>query len=105
MGMPDKVMVYKDVSGEWRWRRISPNGEIVASSGEGYHNRVDCESQALQVNAQPFALVPAAPTDPDAWEGIEGPDEEPDTVAEEEIEHPEADAEWGHGDLEGKTGD
>lgn len=34
--MSDKVHFYKDAAGEWRWRRVAPNGRIVADSGEGY---------------------------------------------------------------------
>jgi uncharacterized protein YegP (UPF0339 family) len=34
-----RVEVYRDVGGEWRWRRIAGNGEIVAVSGEGYSDR------------------------------------------------------------------
>lgn len=35
-----KVIVYKDASGEWRWSAHSKNGRKVASSGEGYKNRM-----------------------------------------------------------------
>ncbi len=28
--------VYEDNAGEWRWRLVAPNGEIIADSGEGY---------------------------------------------------------------------
>ena len=28
--------VYEDNAGEWRWRLLAPNGEIIADSGEGY---------------------------------------------------------------------
>jgi uncharacterized protein YegP (UPF0339 family) len=34
--MADKVEVFEDHAGEWRWRRKSENGQIVATSGEGY---------------------------------------------------------------------
>ncbi|WP_164162792.1 MULTISPECIES: YegP family protein [Stenotrophomonas] len=29
-------------AGDWRWRLVADNGEIVATSGEGYHNKADC---------------------------------------------------------------
>ena len=33
----DRVEVYKDTAGEWRWRRFDGhNGQVVATSGEGY---------------------------------------------------------------------
>jgi uncharacterized protein YegP (UPF0339 family) len=28
--------VYEDSAGEWRWRLLAPNGNIIADSGEGY---------------------------------------------------------------------
>jgi len=28
--------VYQDNAGEWRWRLVTPNGNIIADSGEGY---------------------------------------------------------------------
>jgi uncharacterized protein len=31
-----KVTVYRDKSGEYRWKLAAENGEIVADSGEGY---------------------------------------------------------------------
>jgi len=34
------VSVYRGEDGEWRWRRIARNGEIIAS-GEGYVRRAD----------------------------------------------------------------
>lgn len=27
---------YEDASGEWRWRLRAANGQIIATSGEGY---------------------------------------------------------------------
>jgi len=38
-----KYEIYKDTRGEWRWRLKASNGQIIATSGEGYHNRSDCE--------------------------------------------------------------
>lgn len=38
-----KTDVYQDESGEWRWRVIAANGNVIADSGEGYtqkHNAV-----------------------------------------------------------------
>lgn len=42
----DKWEVYKDNAGEWRWRRIAPNGEIVGASSQGYVHKTDCEANA-----------------------------------------------------------
>lgn len=44
----DKVIVFRDASGEWRWKRVAANGEIVADSGEGYVHRQDCEDGAAR---------------------------------------------------------
>jgi uncharacterized protein len=35
--------IYKDASGQWRWRLWAANYRIIANSGEGYYNRTDCE--------------------------------------------------------------
>lgn len=34
--------VYRDSSLQWRWRLYASNGRIIADSGEGYVNKVDC---------------------------------------------------------------
>lgn len=39
-----KIEVYKDRSGEYRWRYIARNGNIMATSSEGYVNRGDAVS-------------------------------------------------------------
>lgn len=31
--------VYQDRGGEWRWRLVVPNGNIIADSGEGYSSK------------------------------------------------------------------
>jgi uncharacterized protein len=42
-----KFEIYRDGSGEYRWRFRADNNEVVAS-GEGYSSRDDCE-HAVQV--------------------------------------------------------
>lgn len=32
----DRVRVFQDAKGEWRWQALARNNEIVATSGEGY---------------------------------------------------------------------
>jgi len=32
-----------DVGGEWRWRLRAANGQIIATSGEGYTRKADVE--------------------------------------------------------------
>ena len=34
--------VYEDAAGEWRWRLIAGNEQIIANSGEGYRDKRDC---------------------------------------------------------------
>lgn len=34
-----KVETYADAAGEWRWRLVAGNGEVLADSGEGYASR------------------------------------------------------------------
>ena len=34
--MAAKFEIYKDKSGEFRWRLIQTNGQVIANSGEGY---------------------------------------------------------------------
>ena len=31
--------VYQDSAGEWRWRLVAANGNIIADSGEGYTSK------------------------------------------------------------------
>lgn len=37
--MADRVQVYKDHAGGYRWRLIAPNGRLIAESGEAYTRR------------------------------------------------------------------
>ncbi|MBK8945410.1 MAG: DUF1508 domain-containing protein [Ignavibacteriae bacterium] len=37
-----KFHVYKDSRAEWRWNLRASNGKIIATSGEGYNNKLDC---------------------------------------------------------------
>ena len=34
--------VYEDAAGEWRWRLVAGNDQVIAESGEGYRDRQDC---------------------------------------------------------------
>lgn len=31
--------IYQDKAGEWRWRLVAKNNEIIADSGESYQDR------------------------------------------------------------------
>lgn len=41
-----RIQPYKDDAGEYRWRRIAENGNIIAVSGEGYKNKQDALEMA-----------------------------------------------------------
>lgn len=49
--------VYRDGANYWRWRLKAANHQIVAISGEGYHNRGDCEHAIDLVKSSADALV------------------------------------------------
>ncbi len=36
-----KIQIFQDVAGEFRWRIVAGNGEVVASSGEGFRDKTD----------------------------------------------------------------
>ena len=46
VGENDKWEFYKDAADQWRWRRTSPNGNIVGASAGGYANKSDCTDNA-----------------------------------------------------------
>ena len=52
----DRLVMFRDATGEWRWRAVARNQRVVAASGESYHNHADCESIARR-------LFPAIPVD------------------------------------------
>jgi uncharacterized protein YegP (UPF0339 family) len=37
-------VIYRDVRGEFRWRLFAANNRIIADSGEGYVNKLDCQN-------------------------------------------------------------
>ena len=48
----DRVEVYEDAEGMWRWRRKdNANGKIVSVSGEGYTDRTYAEDAAIAYNS------------------------------------------------------
>lgn len=55
----DTVHIYRDTAGEWRWRRTTPNGRIVSTSGEGYRNRAHAKRMARKLNL--FTTIKEAP--------------------------------------------
>ena len=39
--MAAKFVIYKDKTGEFRWRLTHTNGQVIADSGEGYTTKVN----------------------------------------------------------------
>ncbi len=54
-----KFEMYKDAKGEYRWRLKASNGQTIATSGEGYTTKANCENgiESVKKNA------PGASTD------------------------------------------
>ena len=48
--MSERVEVTKDKAGEFRWRHVSLNENIVSESGEGYVRLIDAVRMAKQEN-------------------------------------------------------
>lgn len=48
-----KFEIYRDTVGKWRWRLKAPNGEIIASSSQGYEKRADCLSRIYALKIFP----------------------------------------------------
>jgi uncharacterized protein YegP (UPF0339 family) len=55
----DKVTVFKDAAGEWRWHRQSENGEVVSTSGEGYLDKGHAQQMARDVNSDDVVVIVA----------------------------------------------
>ena len=55
-GRTGRFEVYEDRAGEWRWRLVHWNGNIVADSGEGYTSRSNAKRAARSV----MGTAPAA---------------------------------------------
>lgn len=49
--------LYKDDKGEYRWRLKAANGAVIATSGEGYKNKADCEHGIKLVQGSATANV------------------------------------------------
>lgn len=45
---PDKWQFYLDVEKKWRWTRTAPNGEVVASSSQGYTRKQNAMKNAVR---------------------------------------------------------
>jgi len=47
-----KFVIYKDSSGNFRWRLVSSNGQTVASSGESFSSHASAKRAAENVKAR-----------------------------------------------------
>jgi len=66
--MSQTFEIYEDAAGEWRWRLVASNGEIIGDGGEGYASKDGArqavervqsyapESDALDVGAAAFEV-------------------------------------------------
>ena len=57
--MAAKFEIYKDKSGEFRWRLVHTNGQVIANSGEGYKSKVNATNGIKSVKEN----APAAPVE------------------------------------------
>ena len=46
---PYTLRLFQDRKKDWRWSLIARNGKIVATSGEGYRRRIDCDTIAMKL--------------------------------------------------------
>ena len=55
--MPAKFELYKDKKGEFRWRLIAPNGQVIAT-GEGYKSKESAKNgiESVKKNAPKAAV-------------------------------------------------
>ena len=44
-----KFQIYKDKKGEFRWRLIATNGNMIANGGEGYVSKSGCKKGIASV--------------------------------------------------------
>ena len=47
--MAAKFEIYKDTTGEFRWRLTHTNGQVIANSGEGYKAKANAISSINSV--------------------------------------------------------
>lgn len=61
--MQSRFVVYQDAAGEWRWRHVADNGEVIADSGESYVSKYNAErarDRAVELAAEEWAKEDAA---------------------------------------------
>jgi uncharacterized protein YegP (UPF0339 family) len=55
------IQVYQDKAGAYRWRKLAPNGEITADSGESYTGRGSAWEAAQREAQEGDRVVQVAP--------------------------------------------
>jgi uncharacterized protein YegP (UPF0339 family) len=57
--MAAKFEIYKDKSGEFRWRLVASNGQAIATSGEGYKSKESAKGgiESVKKNAPGAAVT------------------------------------------------
>lgn len=60
-----RAEVYRDSSGQWRWRLRAGNGRIVADSGESYRKQADCLAGLRIATEGPPEVVKVEPPPPE----------------------------------------
>ncbi|MDZ5812301.1 HVO_2922 family protein [Halorubrum sp. AD140] len=68
---PAAFELFRDAAGEWRWRLIHENGDVLADSGEGYSSRSKARQglESVRSNAAEAALAELGVGDADASDG------------------------------------
>ncbi len=54
--MDDRLRIYRDATGRWRWERISHH-QPVAASPRSYGRQRTCLLMAVHSNRKPYVLV------------------------------------------------
>ncbi len=57
--MAYKFELYTDAKGEYRWRLVAPNGQSIASSGEGYKGKDSAKAgiESVKKNAPAADII------------------------------------------------
>lgn len=53
----ERVVVFEDEQGQWRWHRLARNNEVIATSGEGYVDKVHAVDMAVRLNKDAELIV------------------------------------------------
>ena len=41
--------IFKGANGQWYWRLLAGNKQVIATGGEGYVNKADCQSMVEHI--------------------------------------------------------